>query len=99
MIFWTIIVGILLALVLLIPLKNKIILTKKEKFSLYWHTINGAIIHIMMDGMVGVFHFYRPLDILYKELDIRFENNDIIPILIGIIEIFYMGPFALLLAR
>jgi hypothetical protein len=42
--------------------KRKIELTSSEKFSCYWFLVNGAIIHILMDGAVGAFNAFPPMD-------------------------------------
>ena len=87
-----------LMLIPTIKKNKKLSLTSSEKFSCYWYLVNGSIIHIIMDGLVGVFHAYDPLDLLYKQMDTRFETHDHIPITIGLIEIVFMGPCCLYLS-
>ena len=82
-----------------VGIKSFIKLTPKERFSAYWYVINGAIIHIMMDGAVGGFDCFQPLAYLYRHMDTRFVERDDLTILVTWVEFFFMGPACLYLAR
>eukprot|EP01137_Pigoraptor_chileana_P035238 Opistho-2@28965 len=67
------------------------------KLVAFWFLFNGAIIHIFLDGLVGLVHRMPVLSELYNVLDKRYHGHDPSVVLISALELFFMGPACLLL--
>merc|ERR1711871_913932 len=67
-----------------------------------WYLLNGTIIHILMDGLVGAFHVLPLMNENYEKLDIRFtrswgdERGSCI-LTVSLMELFVKGPLCILL--
>ena len=72
-------------------------LTENDKILSRWYLWNGAVIHIMMDGCVGSLDKLPLFAQQYKILDNRFVIRDVVPISIGLVELFIMAPLAIIL--
>lgn len=62
-----------------------------------WFLLNGAIIHIFMDGLIGVFKVCRPFQRHYAKLDKRYGEGDATVDVISLLELFLYGPASLVL--
>ena len=47
-------------------------MTKEEEFSHVWFLVNGTLIHLFMDGLVGGMKWCEPLYNVYSTLDKRY---------------------------
>jgi EXPERA (EXPanded EBP superfamily) len=63
-----------------------------ERRTALWYLINGAFIHITMDGMTGGHHFLSLLNSHYTRMDIRFKEDESVSWMITQIELFVMAP-------
>eukprot|EP01012_Entosiphon_sulcatum_P022287 TRINITY_DN2721_c0_g1_i1.p1 TRINITY_DN2721_c0_g1~~TRINITY_DN2721_c0_g1_i1.p1 ORF type:complete len:244 (+),score=51.69 TRINITY_DN2721_c0_g1_i1:25-756(+) len=61
-----------------------------------WYLLNGTIIHICMDGLVGSFHKWPLFYKQYCTLDKRFITGHPIPWTVGVIEFFGHSLFCFL---
>ena len=44
----------------------------KEEFTHVWYIMNGAIIHLFLDGLIGGLQYCPPLFKIYSKLDKRY---------------------------
>eukprot|EP00658_Telonema_sp_P-2_P001736 TRINITY_DN10655_c0_g1_i1.p1 TRINITY_DN10655_c0_g1~~TRINITY_DN10655_c0_g1_i1.p1 ORF type:complete len:179 (+),score=48.52 TRINITY_DN10655_c0_g1_i1:105-641(+) len=79
-------------------------LTASERMRARWYLLNGVIIHILMDGMVGVFKVeplfaknYNKLDRRYGSAIGTFEGSTVH--IVSLLELFVKGPLCILLYR
>jgi hypothetical protein len=75
-----------------------------ERHLARWYLLNGVVIHILMDGLVGVFKANRLLAENYAKLDKRYGEdigsfNGSVVHLVSAIELVVKGPICLLLYR
>jgi hypothetical protein len=61
-----------------------------------WFLLNGAFIHITMDGLTGGYHMLPLMYEQYKKVDRRFETDELNSWLVTQLELFVMGPLCLL---
>eukprot|EP00054_Salpingoeca_dolichothecata_P019712 m.122891 g.122891 ORF g.122891 m.122891 type:complete len:245 (+) comp23363_c0_seq1:81-815(+) len=87
--------GVLLATILISIRKAKPV-QPWEIRSANWYLMNGTVIHILMDGLVGVFGKVPLIYRQYLVLDRRFQTHDAVPVIAGATELFVMGPLCLL---
>jgi len=64
-----------------------------------WYLMNGAFIHITMDGLTGGWHYLHLLNVHYGRLDRRFLEDESVSWMITQIELFVMAPLCLLTYR
>eukprot|EP01060_Flectonema_neradi_P019837 TRINITY_DN27355_c0_g1_i1.p1 TRINITY_DN27355_c0_g1~~TRINITY_DN27355_c0_g1_i1.p1 ORF type:complete len:225 (+),score=21.30 TRINITY_DN27355_c0_g1_i1:72-746(+) len=88
---------LLLIVTALVGRTRTCIQTETDKILGRWYLWNGAIIHIMMDGCVGSLDKLKLFSQQYKILDHRFVTRDVVPVSIGLIELYIMAPLCLLL--
>jgi hypothetical protein len=67
------------------------------------YLVNGVVIHIMMDGLVGSFSahniFLPPMTLHYSILDKRFQRGDPNALVVTLTELLLMGPLCLFAYR
>lgn len=67
------------------------------------YLVNGVVIHIMMDGLVGSFSVHKvflpPMTDHYRILDNRFVLGDPNALVVTFTELLVMGPLCLLAYR
>lgn len=79
-------------------------LSPSERMRARWYLLNGAIIHILLDGLVGVFKTNPLMAANYAKLDKRFGEDigsfrgSTVHIVCSV-ELFLKGPICLLLYR
>ena len=79
-------------------------LTAAERQRARWYLLNGIVIHILMDGLVGTFKVNRLFAENYAKLDRRYGaelgsfQGSVVHIVSGM-ELFVKGPICLLLYR
>lgn len=79
-------------------------LTSGERKTARWYLLNGVVIHILMDGLVGVYKANRLFAENYAKLDKRYAaelgsfNGSAVHIISGL-ELFVKGPICILLYR
>lgn len=64
-----------------------------------WYLVNGAFIHVTMDGLTGGWHFLDLLNQHYCRLDRRFLEDESVSWMITQIELFIMAPLCMLTYR
>ena len=64
-----------------------------------WYLMNGAFIHITMDGLTGGWHHLHLLNEHYCRLDKRFLEDEAVSWMITQIELFVMAPLCILTYR
>eukprot|EP01120_Amphizonella_sp_Union-15-10_P000291 TRINITY_DN10310_c0_g2_i1.p1 TRINITY_DN10310_c0_g2~~TRINITY_DN10310_c0_g2_i1.p1 ORF type:complete len:201 (-),score=7.81 TRINITY_DN10310_c0_g2_i1:36-638(-) len=72
-------------------------ISRKERWVANWFLFNGSIIHIFLDGLVGLVGRVPFLNSMYSELDKRYSAKDGTVMVISILELIFMGPQCLLL--
>ena len=70
--------------------------TGSERRLALWYLINGAFIHVTMDGMTGGWHFLELLNNHYINLDKRFAQDEAVSWLITQLELWLMAPLCIL---
>jgi hypothetical protein len=79
-------------------------LSRGERYRARWYLLNGAIIHILMDGLVGIFKTNALFAANYAKIDKRYGDplgdfrGSAVHIVSGI-ELFVKGPVCLLAYR
>eukprot|EP00744_Colponema_vietnamica_P018686 GILI01026376.1.p1 GENE.GILI01026376.1~~GILI01026376.1.p1 ORF type:complete len:245 (+),score=53.97 GILI01026376.1:43-777(+) len=79
-------------------------LSASERMRARWYLLNGAIIHILMDGLIGVFKTNSLMAANYKKIDIRYSEplgnyNGSAVHVISLCELLIKGPICLILYR
>ncbi|MES1913771.1 MAG: hypothetical protein MHM6MM_005930 [Cercozoa sp. M6MM] len=87
---------LLIATVLITHSGKTVKLSKADQMTARWYLLNGVLIHIGMDGLVGTLHQWKLFDEQYKIMDRRFIVEHSVPWTIGLIEITHHAPLALL---
>lgn len=69
-----------------------------------WYLLNGVVIHILMDGLVGVFKANRLFALNYAKLDKRYGDvlgsfNGSTVHIVSLMELLIKGPICILLYR
>ena len=75
-----------------------------ERIRARWYLFNGVVIHILMDGLVGVFHLNKLFAQNYAKLDKRYGEelgsfNGSTVHIVSAMELFVKGPICILLYR
>lgn len=97
--------GLLLVSVLETKFSKKCVpLTFAERIRARWYLLNGIVIHILMDGLVGVFHMNKLFAQNYAKLDKRYGEplgtfNGSTVHIVSAMELFVKGPICILLYR
>ncbi len=55
-----------------VGVKSSKAISSSNEFSVVWFVVNGAIIHIFLDGMIGGLRLCDPLFNAYSYLDSRY---------------------------
>jgi hypothetical protein len=77
-------------------------LSLRDHRAALWYLLNGTVIHILMDGLVGAFHVLPLMNENYEKLDLRFtrpwgdERGSCI-LSVSLMELFVKGPLCILL--
>ena len=77
-------------------------LSLRDHRAAMWYLLNGTVIHILMDGLVGAFHVLPLMNENYEKLDLRFtrpwgdERGSCI-LTVSLMELFVKGPLCILL--
>lgn len=79
-------------------------LSFKERVVARWYLLNGVVIHILMDGLVGVFKANHLFAVNYAKLDRRYGDelgtfNGSAVHIISLMELVVKGPICILLYR
>lgn len=75
--------------------RSSIPLSARDQRLASWFLLNGAIIHIFMDGLIGVFKVCPPFQRHYATLDVRYGEGDATVDVVSLVELFFMGPASL----
>lgn len=79
-------------------------LTLRQRILARWYLLNGVIIHILMDGLVGVFKANHLFALNYAKLDKRYGDvlgsfNGSTVHIVSLMELLLKGPICILLYR
>lgn len=76
---------------------NNIILNRNDRWTAEWYWWNSWLFHMTMDGASGSLRLVPVVVEQYDILDLRFPERHVVPWIIGIIELFIMGPLCMIL--
>lgn len=76
---------------------NPVPLSNRDRLVASWFLMNGAVIHIFMDGLIGVYRLCPPFQRHYAKLDDRYGKGDATVDNISLLELYLYGPAALAL--
>lgn len=66
-----------------------------DRWTVEWYWWNAWLYHMVMDGGSGSFQLVPVVVQQYNMLDQRFPDHHVVPWMIGVIELFVMGPLCL----
>eukprot|EP00668_Euglena_longa_P045746 GGOE01061426.1.p3 GENE.GGOE01061426.1~~GGOE01061426.1.p3 ORF type:complete len:227 (+),score=78.72 GGOE01061426.1:1097-1777(+) len=69
---------------------------RTEELVANWFLMNGAFIHIAMDGLTGGYHLLPLMYQNYVKVDRRFQTDELNSWVITQVELFLQGPFCIL---